>query len=423
MVIARDIAAQPQPSLLDVLRVRDFRWSLLIQLASSIRQPMQFFAQGWFVNQAASDDNRIIMLGLLATLQGTAYLGWALFGSALADRYPRRLALTVAHSIGLCWLLGTSLLLRFPGAAEGEGLWLWIMMFVFIEFGVMMAQDIPIRAALAGEVVPASMRTTAITLHWLVFALALVMGAPLTGWMIERIGFANIYLVAAAMHVIVILALRAIRSNTEPADPDASAESVMENVRGGLRYLAEDPAMRWTVVLTILCVAMGNLTMGILVSAWVSDVLLLDAEAWGRLALFWGAGGVLLNVLLISRGEYQHKGLIFLAGAGLFGLSVLGVAGTRNVFLTAAAFLLAGMGSQTVLTVSNAIAQSIVPGRLLGRVMGLLWLAQGVAQGSGLFVGLLGQAIGLTFLYPLVALLMLAVAGLTLVRSPLRALS
>jgi hypothetical protein len=197
---------------------------------------------------------------------------------------------------------------------------------------------------------------------------------------------------------------------------------VLENVRGGLRYLGQNAAMRWTVVLTILVVAMGNLALGILVSAWVSDVLDLGAEAWGRLALFWGAGGVLLNIALMVRGEYQHKGMIFIGGAALFGLSVLGVSGTRNVGLTAAGFLLAGMGAQTVLTVSNAIAQSVVPARLLGRVMGLLWLAQGVAQGSGLFVGLLGQAVGLTVLYPLVGLLMLSAAAITLLRSPLRSL-
>ena len=83
----------------------------------------------------------------------------------------------------------------------------------------------------------------------------------------------------------------------------------------------------------------------------------------------------------------------------------------------------AGVGAQVVMTVGNAIAQSIVPGRLLGRVMGLLWVAQGLAQSAGLFVGLIGQAIGLTVLYPLVGLLMIAVTAVTFVRSPLRSLS
>jgi MFS family permease len=422
MVSTARTSTPARPSLLAPLRVRDFRWVLFIQLSSSIRQPMQFFAQGWFVTEATSDGQRIAMLGLLATMQGIAYLTWVLFGSALSDRYPRRLTLTVTHLAGFVWLLGTALLLRVPGAAEGEGVWLWIMMFVFIEFGVMMAQDIPTRAALAGEVVPAPIRTSAITMHWLLFASALVVGAPLTGWMIERIGFANLYLVAAAMHIIVILGLRMIRTRGEAADPNASADSVLENVREGLRYLASDPAMRWTVILTILALAMGILTMGILVAAWVSDVLGLGAQGWGRLALFWGLGGVLANLVLVLRGDYQGKGLIFLGGAALLGVSVIGVSASRHVVPTAVAFMFAGYGAQTVMTVSNAIAQSIVPARLLGRVMGLLWVAQGVAQSSGLFAGLLGQAIGLTVLYPVVGVLMVIVTLLTFLRSPLRTL-
>lgn len=423
MVLTSETATAARPSIFTPLKVRDFRLVLLIQLMSSVRQPMQFFAQAWFVNEAASDDNRLVLLGLLATMQGTAYLIWVLFGSALSDRYPKRLTLTVTHIVGFGWLLGTSLLLRIPGAATGDGIWLWIMMCVFIEFGVMMAQDIPARAAFAGEVVPPEVRTGAITMHWLVFALALVVGAPLTGWMIERIGFANLYLVAATMHIFVVLGLRAIRTKGEAADPEASGNSVLENVREGLRYLASDPAMRWTVILTILALAMGILTMGILVAAWVRDVLHLGAAGWGRLALFWGLGGVLANLTLMAKGEYQGKGALFLGGAALLGVSVLGVSASRSVVPSAVAFAFAGFGAQMVMTVGNAIAQSVVPARLLGRVMGLLWVAQGLAQGSGLFVGLLGQAIGLTVLYPLVGGLMVVVVAVTFVRSPLRTLS
>src|SRR5689334_21174164 len=132
MVVAAEPTAPTSASPLAPLRMLDFRFVLLVQLASSIRQPMQFFAQGWFVTQAASDDRRIVLLGLLATMQGTAYLGWVLFGSALSDRHLRRQTLTVFHVVGFLCLLGASLLLRLPGAADGDGAWLWIMMFVFV---------------------------------------------------------------------------------------------------------------------------------------------------------------------------------------------------------------------------------------------------------------------------------------------------
>ena len=79
-------AAAGRDSFLAPLRVRDFRVSLAIQVVASVRQPMQFFTQAWFINTVAPSDQRIAMLGLLATLQGVAYLAWVLFGSALSDR-------------------------------------------------------------------------------------------------------------------------------------------------------------------------------------------------------------------------------------------------------------------------------------------------------------------------------------------------
>ena len=62
--------ATARPSLFAPLGVRDFRVSLAIQVISSVRQPMQFFTQTWFINTVAPTDQRVAMLGLLATLQG-----------------------------------------------------------------------------------------------------------------------------------------------------------------------------------------------------------------------------------------------------------------------------------------------------------------------------------------------------------------
>ena len=204
--------ADSDASLLAPLRVRDFRVSLAIQIGSSVRQPMQFFTQTWFINTVAPADQRVAMLGLLATLQGISYLTWVLFGSAISDRVPRRTALLVTHLAGAVWLGGTALLLRIPSVVHGDGIWFWIMLVVFAEFGVMNAQDIPARTAVASETVPASMRTRAITLHWLAFAVALLVAAPSTGWLIGRIGFANIYLLAMGSHLLTALGLRFLRA-------------------------------------------------------------------------------------------------------------------------------------------------------------------------------------------------------------------
>ena len=147
------------------LRIHDFRMLLVMQFASGIRQPMQFFMQAWYVNVAAPEEQRVLLLGLLATLQGVAYLLYVLFGGAFADRFPRRSMLMVTHVIGFAALVGTALLLYLPGARTGDGLWLPVMMLLFTEFGIMLAQDLPSRTAMVPEAVPAQMHTRAATIH------------------------------------------------------------------------------------------------------------------------------------------------------------------------------------------------------------------------------------------------------------------
>ena len=413
-------AATAQPSLFAPLEVRDFRVSLAIQVISSVRQPMQFFTQTWFINTVAPTDQRVAMLGLLATLQGISYLAWVLFGSALSDRVPRRTALLVTHLAGAAWLGGTALLLRVPSIVHGDGVWLWIMLIVFAEFGVINAQDIPTRTAVAAETVPPQMQTMAITLHWLAFACALLIAAPSTGWLIGHIGFANIYLLAMGSHLLTALGLRFLRAGRTAADPDAVHESIVRNVYQGIRYLRTDATMRWAVLLTVIVIASGSVALGILVATWMSDMLHVDAAGWGWLALFWGLGGVLANGFLVSRGNYRRKGLLFLGGAASFGVAVLVFSQTRSLPVVALTFMAGGGGSQLVLAVGSAMAQQQVPRHLLGRVMGLLSLAQGVASLSGFFLALLGQAIGLAILYPLIGVFMLGVTALTAIRSPLR---
>ncbi|MDA1062657.1 MAG: MFS transporter, partial [Chloroflexi bacterium] len=402
------------------LRVHDFRLLLLMQFVTGFRQPLQFFAQAWYVNSVAPEGQRVLLLGLLATLQGVAYLSYILFGGALADRYPRRTTLLITHGAAFLALLLTGSLLLLPGASTGDGLWLWIMMLVFTEFALVIAQDFPARMAMVTDVVPEELRTTAVTLHWLVFSLAFLVAAPTVGWLLDEVGFAATYFVASIGHVLVILLLRKLNHPAAAADPDAAGQTMLDNVRGGIAYLGEAPGVRWVVIVTWLSLSAGIVTMGLLVAAWIDQVLGLSASGWGLMALFWGIGGVLASTSLAVAGEYRHKGPLFIATVGGFGLSVLGFSLTRSVVVATLFFLLTGASFQLLITLGNAIVQDAVPSRLLARVMGMLWMAQGIAQASGVLMGALAQSLGLTVFYPAVGVFMIAVAIYAALQRPLR---
>ena len=418
-------AAQPaEPaSALAPLRIRDFRTLFAIQLVTGVRVPLQFFAQTWYVNAAAPDGQRLVLLGLLATVRGATFVSWVLFGGALADRFPRRTTLMVAHAAGFAVVLGTALLLYIPGASTGEGLWLAVMLVLFSEFGLMDAQDMPARNALVANVVPVRMRTTAMTLNWLALPVTLLVMMPASAWMIDRLGFATMHVFAAAGHLVVLWMLRRMELRAGAADEAAGGQSVFENVRAGLGYLRTEPAVRWTIYVTWIAMFGGTAAMWILSAAWVRDVLDLGAESWGRIALFWGVGALLASGALATRGEYGRKGQLVLGSAMLVGLSVLGFSLTRSLAGAALFFALGGVASQLLVTVSTAITQQVVPDRLLGRVMGLLILANGIAQLMGVVVGVAAQAAGLATVYLVLGIAMTAFALLIMAwQRPLRTL-
>ena len=403
------------------LALRDFRLLLVTQLATGLRMPMLFLTQAWYVNVVAPEGQRVLLLGLLASLRGAAFLAYILVGGAFADRYPRRTMVLVAHLLGFVTSVATAALLFLPGASEGEGLWLPGMFVAFTAFGVINAQDLPTRNAMIRDVVPEAMVTRAVTLFQLALAVTMLTAGPIAGLSIDHLGFGVTYLIASLGHLIVLAAAWPMRISATAADPQAGDESMLANVRAGIDYLRSDAVVRWVVFATWLGFAAGISVMGLLIAAWASDVLRLDATGWGLMMTTWGGGGVLTAGLLALRHDVRRRGALFLGAMLLFGLSVIAFGLSRNLAL---AFLFngtAGAAFMIVHVLGIAIVQGRVPNRLLGRVMGLVLLAQGIAQAVGLAVGGLGQAIGLVLLYPLAgaSIVLLAIAVATAQR-PLR---
>lgn len=405
------------------LQIREFRLLCVTQLASGLRQPMTFVTQAWYVNVVAPEDQRVLLLGLLATLRGSVFLGYIVFGGAFADRYPRRRMLIASHTIGFASALLIGGLLFLPGASEGEGPWLWIMLAFFTALGLIDAQDMPARSAMIADTVPGSMLTSAVTIFTMSLSVTMLIGAPATGLLLERFGFGTTYIIAGLGHIIVILALLRMRVSATPADPDAARQSVLSNIRVGLGYLRSDPVVRWIVLASWVSFTIGMSVMGLLIAAWVRDILALDATGWGVMMVFWGVGGLIASGALSLKGEFGRKGPLYLTALFVFGLAVVGFGFSRILIV---AFLfngLAGGMQQWIRILSTASLQHVVPNRVLGRVMSLLILSQGISQTFGLAIGALGQWIGLETLYPAAGFAIIAFAVVLAISQPrLRAL-
>jgi MFS family permease len=417
------VTATIPPARFATLAHHDFRWLLFMQFTSTLRMPTLFLTQAWYVNVNAPEGQKVVLLGLLAALRGFAFLAYVLFGGTFADRFPRATVLAVSHIAGLVSVLVVGGLLLIPAIDAGEGPWLWVMMILFASFGLINAQDQPTRTAMIRDYIPELLLSRAVTQHQMVMSLGLLTAAPLVGLSIEQLGFALTYLIAGFAHVAVLLAITRI-TKTAASDPDASSESVLENLRQGIAALREDPVVRWTVFSNWALTALGMSVMGILVAAWIREILELDASGWGFMMVFWGGGGIIASSWLSWRADLRHTGLWFLGASALMGLGVLGFGLSRIVILSFVFNGLVGMAYQFVLTLGVVIVQRQVPNRLLGRVMGLLLLAGGLMQIAGLIVGAIAQVLGLELVYPAAGVLMLVYVALLFLRQrPLRQLT
>jgi MFS family permease len=197
---------------------------------------------------------------------------------------------------------------------------------------------------------------------------------------------------------------------------------VLSNIRAGISVLREDPVVRWTVLSTWGVTALGLSVMGGLISAWVSEILDLDASGWGIMVVFWGIGGILASGWLGIRTDVRHIGAGFLLACLLVGVAVLGFSLSRIVIVAFLFNAMVGFSHQLVLTFSTTLVQRQVPNRLLGRITGLLMLSGGLMQVSGLAMGLLAQALGLEVVYAAAGVSIIALIAVVAVKqSPLRA--
>jgi hypothetical protein len=406
---------------LATLEHRDFRLLLVMQLASSMRQPTLFITQAWYVTTTAPDGQEVWLLGLLGALRGIAFLAYVLFGGTFADRFPRVTVLAASHAVGLANVLVVGGLLLIPAVADGDGPWLWIMMLLFASFGLMTAQDQPTRTAMVRDSVPEHLLSRAITQHQMAMSFG-VLAAPFAGFSIDALGFGITYLLAGLGHVVVLLAVRGISTRTA-SDRSAANSSVLSNLSEGIQVLRENPVVRWTVFTNWAVTALGMSVMGILIAAWIDQILDLGAAGWGVMVVTWGTGGVLASLWLSWRGDMRHMGAWFLGAGLLMGVGVMAFGLSRLVVFAFFFNGVVGLAYQLILTWGVTIVQREVPNRLLGRVTGLLLLAGGLMQIAGLAVGALAQVFGLELVYPLAGLgIVVYISLLTWRQQPLRRL-
>ena len=376
------------------LGVRNYRLYWSGQVVSLIGTWMQQVSLPWLVLALGGSP---IQLGFVAVLQFGPAMFLAPFGGVVADRIDKRHALMatqVAASVQALILF----VLTATGVVE-----IWMVLVMALWLGLVNAVDMPMRQAMAPDLVPRHILANAIALNSMAFNSARVVGPALAGVIIAAgtsmmgsatSGVAINLAINTFTYSGVLIALwrmdpRQIRQHERPE----RHPPVLHSLREGLRYAVRTPLVLWCLVLLGGIAAFG-FNFQILLPLFATEVLSLSADGYGALFAAMGLGSLSGSLTLAFMRERRAIPLMLLGGAG-FVLLLVGISVSRDVWFAAPLVAGAGYTSMLMINTINATVQANVPDALRGRIMSLyVTVFAGSAPLGGLFAGAVAEAWG-----------------------------
>ncbi len=360
---------------------------------SVVGDAMTRVALTWYVYEVTGSARALGWLTLAYT--GPVIVGGLLAGWLL-DRYERRTVMLVDNVLrGLAVAIVP--ILYALGRLE-----VWIVYVVAAVYGSLMMISLAGGPSLLPSLVDKERLDTANALETLGFTVSGVVGPPLAGLFIARIGAPNVVLLDALSYFVFALALwrigrlgewRAPPSSVQPGADASSSDGA--SLRDAARLLRLNPILSST---TLMFMAF-NLGLGFL-TVWLpvyADRVagggaqlygsLLGALAVGEVLSSVVAGSLVFSLALGARIALSQ----LLAGLGL-GVILLG----SSAWWAAVALFLLGLFSAPLTIWAQTLRMAIIPDSLRGRTFALLrTMMQGATPLGGAAAGLLLPVVGM----------------------------
>lgn len=337
----------------------NYRLWFIGAVVSNVGTWMQRTAQDWIVLTELTDHDAAA-LGVTVALQFAPQLLLLPITGLVADRFNRRHVLMATQLTMGALGLGLGLLVV-TGTAE-----LWHVYAFAAALGVVAAFDSPVRQSFVSELVSEKDLVNAVGLNSLSFHSARLVGPAIAGILVVIIGSGWVFLLNAASFVAVFVSLTRMR----PAElqPAPRAPRAKGQIRDGLRYVRDRPDIMVTLLMVFLVGTFG-FNFAVFIATMSTVEFGLGAGEFGLLSSLMAVGAV-AGSLLAARRKLPKLRIVIVAAAA-FGLACATAALMPTYWSFAAALVLVGLSSLTMMTSANAYVQTTTAPMMRGRVMAL----------------------------------------------------
>ena len=364
---------------------RNFRLLWLGALTSSIGTWMQKVAQAWLIVTMTDKLSAPFYLGLDSFAGELPILLFTLIGGVVADRRDRRHMMLTSQGVQMivAFILAG---LVFSGVIQ-----IWMVVTLSFISGCGQAFGGPAYQSLIPTLVGKEHLPNAVALNSIQFNLARVIGPVVAGAALAQFGMVACYGLNGISFLFVIAAILALR---DVHVPPMATESLVDQLKGGLRYVKHSYNLKAVMALGFVVAFLGFPILTFL-PVITKDVFMRDVDFYSRLMTFAGAGAVTGALVVAYVGKHRHIGRLLLISLGLFGAAMSLFSLSRTPVLSAAILFIAGSLLVMCTSLTTSLAQILAPPELRGRVVSIYMLAfRGGSPLGGLASGWLVTQVG-----------------------------
>jgi predicted MFS family arabinose efflux permease len=354
---------------------------------SSIGQFIQEVALYWIAYEITDS---AMALGVLGLCEATPRLILSAIGGALVDRYNRlRLVILIQFFTAVPIFIFIGLYLT--GVLE-----FWHLLALQVVTSVVRSVNPSASQSLIRELVPDQVLMSAIALFSIEFNFARIVGPSLGGVLILWIGVGGCFLVYGVSLILAGFGLLFI--DLPSVERGKGEENLLREVKEGFRYILQAPVILSSIAAAyILSIFVG--TYQRFLPVFAKEILDVGPEGLGILMAAPGLGAVASLFFVSTAGEQWKRETMLWVTTILTPLFLILFCLSSSFWLSVALLALVGGGQIAFRTVSRVIIQIEAPHALLGRVMSVFVMDQGMRSiGSlvmGIFATLFGAALGL----------------------------
>lgn len=349
---------------LEALRHTDFRQLWLGQLVSITGTQMQTAAINWHVYQLSQSP---LALGAVGLTRVVPIVIFSLWGGILADRGDRRRVMLFTQSAMMLAALTLAVLTRMGRDS------LALLYLLNALSATAVAFDGPARQSLLPRLVPLRDLAGALSLGLTAFHFGMIAGPALSGFVIAgageqvKSGLSVIYFVNAASFLGVLVALLAMNRETgRVRSAEVTAESPLQSLRAGLRFVFSTPLLVWSMVLDFFATFFsGALT---LLPIFADQILHVGPKGYGVLAAAPAVGALVGSFYTSVFPLPVRQGPVFLWAVAAYGAATVVFGLSRSFLLTALALAATGLADLVSTVIRQTMRQIITPDELRGRM-------------------------------------------------------